>query len=97
MSAQSVIQTTRPPPKQKVQGSFMMPSQKLPENKFGNLSQSVMLGSNPQSSLIRRNSTPLMGASVIGQQKIKPPKDIREAEGFDDLPATYKVKDKDSF
>lgn len=38
MSAQSVIQTSRAPQKQKVQGSFMMPTQKLAENKFGNLS-----------------------------------------------------------
>lgn len=55
-----------------------------------------MLGSNPLSSMIRRNSTPLQSLPG-GQSKIKLSKDLREAEGFDDLPLTFTIKSKETY
>jgi hypothetical protein len=53
-----------------------------------------MLGSNPLSSMMRkRGSVPLNGLDT----RMKLSKDIREAEGFDELPMTFRVETKDSY
>jgi hypothetical protein len=55
-----------------------------------------MLGSNPLSSMIRkRTSGPLFGQQSDTRMKLS--KDIREAEGFDELPMTFMVEAKDAF
>lgn len=101
MSAQSVIDSAGRNSAnltKKAQGSFMGPTtqSKLNENKFGNLSQSVMLGSGAPG-LQRPISGPLLGSGSNLQSKVKPSKDIREAECFDELPLQYTVKQKEAF
>ena len=66
----------------------MVPSaqSKLNDNKFGNLSQSVMLSTGAPNLQRQMSGGSLLGSGPNLQSKVKLSKDIREAESFDELP-----------